>query len=159
MTKGELASKILKMIGVNTRFSEATPEETQDVLGYLEDWMLANNAMGRRIGYIQSGATPDPEDESGIPDWSVMGVTASVAIMIAPYFEKVVHPSIVRSAQQGIATISAKTCEVQPVQYPSRFPRGQAQGSPFGPKYYHPAERIKTGGDFLTDEGDEPITT
>lgn len=159
MTKGSLANKILSMLGINTRFSEATPEEVQDTLGYLEDWMLANNAAGRRLGYIQSGGTPDPEDEAGIPDWAVMGVTASVAIMCAPYFGKQAAPELYNTRAQGMATISMKTIEAQPVQYPGRFPKGQAQSGPFGQKYYHPEERIVTGGDFLTDEGDEPITT
>lgn len=157
MTKGELASKILKIIGINTRFSEATPEEVQDTLGYLEDWMLANNAIGRRLGYNQSGEL-NPEDESGVPDWAVMGVTWSVAIMAAVHFGKQALPDMYRFAGQGMATIAAKTIEAQPVQYPSGFPRGQAQGTAYGPKYYHPTDRIVTGGDFLTDEGDEPIT-
>lgn len=159
MTKGELAQKILKLIGVNTRFSEATPEELQDILGYMEDWMMSHNAVGKRIGYNQADGTVDPDDEAGIPDWSVMGVTNSVAMVVAPYFEKPIHPGIQMSARIGMQTIANRTVEVQPVQYPFRMPRGHAQGSPYSPKYYHPADRIRTNNDFLTDEGDEPITS
>lgn len=159
MTKGELAQKILKLIGVNTRFSEASPEEQQDVLGYMEDWMLSHSAVGKRIGYNQADGTVNPDDEAGIPDWSVMGVTYSVAIIVAPYFDKQVHPAIAQTAAIGMQTIANRTVEALPVQYPHRFPRGHAQGSPYAPKYYHPANRIRTNNDFLTDEGDEPITT
>lgn len=158
MTKGQLAQKILKLIGVNTRFSEADPEEVQDVLGYMEDWMLSQDAVGKRIGYNQADGTVDPDDEAGIPDWSVMGVTYSVAMIVAPYFEKPIHPAIAQTAAMGMQAIANRTVEVQPVQYPHRFPRGHAQGTPYAPKYYHPADRIRTNNDFLTDEGDTPIT-
>ena len=154
MTKGELASRILKLIGVNTRFSEGSPEEVQDVLGYLEDYMLASNAIGRRLGYHQADGVPNPNEESGVPDWAVMGITNAMAIYVAPYFDKQVHPAIARNASQGMATIQSKTAQVLPVQYPSRFPRGSAQG---GAKYYQPSDRIQTSNDFLTDDG-ETIT-
>lgn len=159
MTKGELANRILKLLGVNTRFSEADPQEVQDTLEYLEDWMLANNAVGRRIGWIQSDGTPDPGQEAGIPDWATMGVTNSVALYVAPYFEKQPNPMIQRSAQLGMQTISNCTVEVQDVQYPRRMPRGQANGSPWDFKYYHPENRVVTKNDYLTDEGDDPVTT
>lgn len=159
MTKGELAQKILRLIGVNTRFSEATPEEVSDVVGYIEDWMLSHNAVGRRIGWNQADGEPDPQDETGIPDWSVMGVTNSVAMMIAPYFDKQIHPAIPQSAAIGMQTITNRTVEVQPTQYPNRMPRGKAQYVPNGNQFYHPVNRIRTSNDFLTDEGDDPITT
>lgn len=159
MTKRDLANRILKLLGVNTRTSSASPEEIEDVLMYTEDWMLSNNAIGRRIGWVHSNGEPDPDQDAGIPDWSVMGVANSMAIYIAPYFEKVANPQIMLNAAQGMQTIAAMTVEVQPVQYPNRFPRGQANQAPVGPRYYHPENRIVTGGDFLTDEGDDPISS
>ena len=159
MTKEELANRILTAIGVNARTSEATPEEVQDTLKMAEDWLLSNNAIGRRLGYIVSDGIPDPNEETGLPDWSVLGVVYSVAELACTYFEKQYTPSMQRIAAQGMQTIANKTVELQDVQYPRRFPRGMSQGSPFAPKYYHPDNRIVTGGDYLTDEGDEPITT
>jgi len=159
MTKGDLANRILKLIGVNTRFSEATPDEVQDTLYNLEDWMLANNAIGRRLGWVISDGTPDPSEESGLPDWAIMGVTNSMALYVAPYFEKQPNPMIQRNAQIGMQTITARTIEIQGVQYPRRFPRGHANGSPFDWTFYHPENRIVTSNDYLTDEGDDTVTT
>lgn len=159
MTKGDLANRILKLIGVNTRFSEATPGEVQDTLINLEDWMLANNAVGRRLGWVQSDGTPDPAEESGVPEWAVMGIVNSVALYVSPYFEKQVNPIIAKNAAEGMRVIMNRTAEVQPVQYPTRFPRGHANGSPFGPKYWPQEDRIITSNDFLTDEGGDPITS
>ena len=159
MTKGELAERILRMLGVNTRFSEATPDEIQDVLRYTEDWMASNSAIGRRIGWSESSDdSPDPDDETGIPNWSTMGVTASIALMVAPYFGKEASPTIARTAALGMSTISARTVEVQDVQYPRRMPRG-GNSSLYGNKFYQPADRIQTSNDFLSDEGDDPITS
>ena len=159
LTKGELAQRILKLIGVNTRFSEASPEETQDTLGYLEDWMLATNAMGRRLGYFISSGTPDPAESSGIPDWSVMGVTNSVAMYIAPYFEKQIHPSIPLNAALGMQAISDNTVEIATIQYPNRMPMGQGNRTTYGQHYFHKSDRISTDGDYLSDDGGDIITT
>lgn len=159
MTKGELADRILKAIGVNTRFSSATPEETSDVIRMTEDWILSNNAVGRRIGYNVAAGDFDPDDDAGIPDWSVLGVTYSVAEMACAYFEKQYTPSMLRLASQGMQTITNKTVEVQDVQYPPRMPRGYAQRGPFGWRYYQPADRVRTNNDFLSDSGDDPITS
>ena len=159
MTKQKLANQILTLLGINTRTSSAEPEEIEDTLRHTEDWILAQNAVGRRIGWIENGETPDPEQETGLPKWAVMGVVNSMAIYLAPYFEKVANQEVVRNAAIGMQTIAAKTVEIQEVQYPRRFPRGQANGVPWGPKYYHPENRVVTGGDYLTDEGDDPIIT
>lgn len=160
MTKRELANRILTLLGINTRSSSADSEEIADTIKHTEDWMLSNNAVGRRIGWVVSSGEPDPDQESGIPDWAVMGVANSMALYMAPYFEKVsVHPSIAMNASLGMQTIASMTVEVQPVQYPSRFPRGQVNQHPHGPRYYQPEDRITTGGDYLTDEGDDTITT
>jgi len=55
-------------------------------------------------------------------------------------------------------TIVNRTVEYQPVRYPRRMPRGHST-YPFGPKYYHPENRVVTHNDYLSDEGDDPITT
>ena len=159
MTKAELASRILKAIGVNTRTSDADPIEVQDTLKMAEDWLLANNAVGRRLGYVVSDGEPDPTEETGIPDWAIMGVTYSVAEMACTYFEKQYTPSMARLAATGMRTIVNRTVEIQSVQYPSRFPRGQGNNTTYGPKYYHPENRVVTHQDYLTDEGDDPVTT
>lgn len=157
MTKGDLAQKILRILGVNTRFSEATPEEVQDVLGYVEDWMMAHNAVGKRIGYNQADGTVNPNDPAGIPDWAVMGVTNSIAEVVAPYFDKPIHPGISKAAMIGMQIIANRTIEVQDVQYPGRMPLGHSQRGPFGERYYHPVDRVRTNNDFLSDEGDDPV--
>ncbi|HEY9814424.1 MAG TPA: hypothetical protein V6D20_01250 [Candidatus Obscuribacterales bacterium] len=159
MTKAELANRILTAIGVNARTSEATQEEVQGTLKMAEDWLLSNNAIGRRVGYIVSDGLPDPNEETGLPDWATLGVVYSVAELACTYFEKQYTPSMMRIAAQGMQTIANRTVELQDVQYPHRFPRGMANGSPFSNKFYRPADRIVTHNDYLTDEGDAPITT
>lgn len=160
LTKGAIAQRILKMIGLNSRFTDASPEQVEDVLNYLEDWMNASNGIGTRLGYIQSNENPDPGEESGIPNWAVMGVTNAVAIMVCPYFDRAVHPSIVTNAAAGMRAIEARTIEMAEVQYPNRMPVGTGnRASVFGAKFYQPTDRIRTAGDFLSDIGDDIITS
>lgn len=159
MTKRELAIRILTLLGVNTRTSSATAEEIDDTLKHTQDWMMANDAIGRRLGWVDNGVTADPSEDSGLPDYAIMGVANSMAIYLAPYFEKAVHPSIIENAGLGMQTIAMKTVEMQTVQYPTGFPRGQAGSVPYGPQYYYAENRIVTGGDYLTDEDETPITT
>lgn len=146
-------------MGINTRTSSADPEEIEDTLNHVQDWMLSNNSVGRRIGWVVNGATVDPDEDAGIPDWAVMGVVNSMAVYLAPYFEKAIHPSWLTNAALGMQSIANNTVELQNSQYPAGFPRGQATTQPWGPKYYYPDNRVVTGGDYLTDEGDDPVVT
>ena len=158
MTKGELAQRILRLLGVNTRFTEADPGEVQDTLRYLEDWMTSENGIGRRVGWLFADGEPDPGDDSGVPEFAVLAITNNAALVVAPYFEKQVHPSIIRSAALGMQTIMARTVEAQEVPYPHRMPRGHANGSPYSRTFYPKTEYIRTDNDFLSDDEDEPIT-
>lgn len=159
MKKKTLAKRILTLMGINTRLSAASPEEIQDVLGHTNDWMMAQNGIGKRIGWVINGETPDPEEDSGVPDWAVMGIVNSMAIYLAPYFEKAVHPSWISNASVGMQTISNKTVEIQQVQRPRYFPRGSVNSGPWGNRTYQQENRIVTDGDYFTDSGDDPITT
>lgn len=146
-------------MGINTRTSSADPEEISDTLKHTQDWMLANNAIGRRIGWVVFTGEPDFDEDAGIADWAVMGVVNSMAVYLAPYFEKPINPAWQTNAMIGMSTITARTVEIQPVQYPSGFPRGQANTPPWGPHHYEPENRVVTGGDYLSDEGDDPVVT
>jgi len=142
---------------VNTNFTEATPEETQDVLKYTEDWFSQNSAIGRRVSWY-SEDNPDPASETGLPSWAVRGAVASVAVDVAPYFGKEASQSTRAMAASGMQTINARTISTQRVKYPNRMPLGQGNGSTYGGKYYEYYDNIQTFNDFLEDDGGEEIT-
>lgn len=159
-TKGKLASKIHKALGVNTRFVEASPEQVLDTLDTLNDWMMSNNAIGRRLGWVSNGDAPaDPKEESGIPDWSELGVTYSVAQLVAGYFEKPITPTIITGASNGMQTIVARTVANYRVPYPNRMPRGTGNNTLYGNKFYRQSDPIITFNDLLEDDSDSVITT
>ena len=109
-TKGNLAGKIHKALGVNTRFVEASPEQVLDTLETLNDWMLANDGMGRRLGWASNGDAPaNPDQESGIPSWADQGVVYSVAQLVAGYFEKTITQTMIVGASIGMQTIADNT--------------------------------------------------
>lgn len=159
ITKGELAQRILKLIGVNSRFSEADPEEVQDTIQYIEDWMASQDGIGTRLGYNFASDDYDPNDDTGLPSWAVQGSTYSIAIIICPYYDKPIHPGLVKGARTGMQTIKANTIDVQSVQYPDRMPLGQGNNSLWRNKFYRPEDRIITQSDYLEDDGDDIITS
>jgi hypothetical protein len=159
ITKGDLAGRILKIIGINTRFTEAEPEQVLDVVNYAQDWFLAQNAQGRRLGWVVAGGNPNLDAESGIPDWSILGSTYSIAIMIAPYFDKALSPAIQAVAADGMQVIVSNTVANETVQYPTRMPMGQGNRTTYTNRWFRQQDRITTGGDFLQDEGEDIITS
>ena len=158
ITKSTLANRILRLIGVNTRFVEAAPEQVIDVLHYVDDWMMANDGMGRRLGWPQND-DPDPDTETNLPNWAVMGVTNSVAVYVCPYFEKQIHPSLMINSAIGMQTISDNTVSNSTIQFPNTMPLGQGNRTTYGQRYYRKDDRISTEGDFLEDDSDSIIIT
>ncbi len=160
-TKGFLADRALKNLGVNTRFSTANPEEIADTIAGMEEWMAATSGIGKRIGYyFSSDPVIDPNQESGIPDWAELGVINSLAMYMSAYFDKQAPEDVVRNAAVGMQTIGNNTIEIAEVQYPNRMPVGRgSRWNTYGPRFYQGADRIQTSGDFLSDDGDDIITS
>lgn len=159
MTKEQLAQRILKLIGINSRFSEAEPHEIQDTLRYTNDWMMSLNGIGARLGWSSDDGEPDPSADTGLPDWAVLGVTNSVALLMCPFFDKQPHPMLFANKATGMNTIISRTIDNQRIQYPSTMPRGTGNRTLYGNRYYRPVDRIETEGDFLQDSGGEVITS
>ena len=161
ITKARLADRIHKALGINSRFTEASPDQVIDTLNSVNDWMNSENGIGVRLGWIETpeNEDSDPNEETGLPVWAINGVVYSCAAMVASYFDKVASPTIMKMAADGMQTIYSRTIEYQQVQYPGRMPLGSGNKSPWGPSYYAYCDRIQTSNDFLTDEGDDPITS
>jgi hypothetical protein len=118
--------------------------------------MMAQNGIGNRLGFNFSD---NPDDESNIPDWAMLGVINSVAISICPYFEKPIHPALVKNATVGMRTISSITAEVAPVQKPNTMPVGSGNHPIYSNQYNRKEDRVITSNDFLRDDGDDIVTT
>lgn len=161
ITKGDLAGRIHKALGVNTRFTEAAPDQVIDTLNTVNDWMNSEGGIGVRLGWIETaqGEAPDPLEETGLAPWAVQAVVYNCALLVASYFDKQPSQMIYRGAASGMQTLMARTAYVQPVRYPSTLPRGMANTTPYGPNYYRYCEPIQTSNDFLEDEGGDLIVT
>jgi len=158
ITKGELANRILRLMGVNTRFVEAAPEQVIDTLKYVDDWMMANDGMGRRLGWAQEDE-PNPDTPTNLPNWAIMGVSNSMAVYMCPFFEKQIHPSLMINSAIGMQTISDNTISNTPIQFPNTMPLGQGNRTTYGQRYYTKDDRISTEGDFLLDDSDSIVIT
>lgn len=161
ITKAKLADRIHKALGINTRFTEATPDQVIDTLTTVNDWMNSEGGIGNRLGWVETSSEddPDPSEETGLPSWAINGVVYSCAILVASYFDKTPTQMVVKGASDGMQTILARSASYQPVQYPGRMPLGSGNRSVYGPKFYNYTDRIQTSNDFLEDEGGDPITS
>ena len=159
ITKGKLAERIHKALGVNTRFTEASPDQVIDTLQTVNDWMNSEGGIGRRLGWVETdqGEDPNPEEETGLSPWAVQGVVYSCAILVASYFDKQASQAIYTAASSGMQTILARTAFVKRVRYPNGMPMGAGNKSPYGPNFYDYCEPIQTSNDFLEDEGGDFI--
>ena len=106
MTKATLADRIHKALGINTRFTEAEPDQVIDTLNTVNDWMNSEGGMGRRLGWIETpqDEDPDPNEETGLPPWAIQGVVYSCAELVAAYFDKAITPLILKGAAAGMQT-------------------------------------------------------
>ena len=156
MKKGKLVDLAFKKIGINTRTQSATPEETEDALYYLEMMITQWNGNGIRLGYAIE-EEPQAETESNIPSWANEGVFLALAYRLTSHFEKPIPQTLVAEANAAMATIFAKTAQVNEIEYPARMPKGSGNYTVHRGKFYQPTDLIQTGGDFLADDGDDLV--
>lgn len=157
-TKGQIAELAAKQLGISTRTKEASPEEIQDIVDFMESWAASTNAIGMRVGYTFE-ENPKSTTESGIPNWAERGFWSSIAVEMCPYFGRQATAEMIKAQRSGLQTITNETVMVKEYQYPERMPTGS--GDPYrvyGQRYYRNADRIRTDGDFLEDEGGDTIT-
>ena len=161
ITKAKLAERIHNVLGINTRFTEADPSQVIATLTTVDDWMNSKGGIGNRLGWVENdeNGDVDPDEETGLPQWAIQGVVYNCALLVAAYFDKQPSQAITLGAMSGMQTIEAKTAYIERVSYPDGMPKGERNHDVFGNKYFHHCNPIQTGGDFLEDEGGDPIAS
>lgn len=96
ITKGELVTRALKLLGVVDSITSADPEEIRDGLDTLDAMIAEWENHGIRLGYIlPSGELPSmPDDESGLADVKVFGVAQNLAVNLAPMLGREAQPTV-----------------------------------------------------------------
>ncbi len=86
ITKGELVTRALKMLGVVDSITSPDPEEIRDGIDTLDAMIVEWENHGIRLEYIlpSSESLSMPDDESGLADVKVFGVAQNLAVNLAP---------------------------------------------------------------------------
>lgn len=94
--KGDLVTRALKMLGVADSITSPDPSEIADGLETLDSMVAEWENHGIRLGYhlAADGVAANPGDESGIADKHVMGVSANLAVNMAPLIGREAQPTI-----------------------------------------------------------------
>lgn len=98
-TVGDIIQRALKAILVEGADGVLQPDEYQDGLDALNDYMAALEAQGIRLGYSRACSL---SDVATIPDGAIRGVVANLAIELAPQFSGRVTAALLKQASEGL---------------------------------------------------------
>lgn len=126
-TKGDIVRKALRKIGVasNATLTDVEPESMADALEDLEDMMAQWDADGVKIGYAFSSEPPNPDDQSGLDDWAINGVSLNLAIHISADYLRPIAPQLANDAFNAKTAIRKAILFVPPLVRRNDMPVGQ----------------------------------
>ena len=120
-TAGEVAEKALKRILVQAADAPLEPDEYQDFLATMNDYMEALYDDGIRLGYTN---VDNLADEVTVPAGAIRGIIANVAIEVSPDYGGSVSSELVMQAREGMKTMRKLGQTTIKTSYPSTLPQG-----------------------------------
>jgi hypothetical protein len=125
--KRHFVNKALEKVGYANYVFDNMPEQQESVLQSLDAMMATWDAEGIKLGY-PIPSSPDAsklDDESGVPDISVLAIYLNLAILIAPDFGKTISPEVKTTAKNAKRALLGFFAMPQEMQYPATLPQGQ----------------------------------
>lgn len=101
-TAGDLIRRALQNILVEAADSTLQPDEYQDGLDILNDYMASLEAQGVRLGYTRCC---NISDIVTVPDGAMRGIASNLAIDLAPQFGGRVSGGLVKQAAEGMKAL------------------------------------------------------
>ena len=137
-TVEQVANASLKLILAQAADAPLEPDEYNDYIFALNNWMLAMDASGIHLGYT---AVDSLSDIVTVPDGALLGIIANVAIDVAPSYSGKVMPALVLSAKTGLGIMRKLGSRVIPSHFPSTLPIGTGnQDNGFGHSKFYPGD-------------------
>lgn len=138
-TAAQVVKAILQRIIVQEAEADLDGEEVNDVVFAMNNYMLALDADGIRLGYTEITTIGQ---EVTIPTGALRGLIANVAVEIAPDYGAVATPELVRAAEEGLETMEKLGVAITTSAMPSTLPRGSGNRprNGFANSLYYPDE-------------------
>jgi len=120
-TVAQVAKASLQRILVQASEADLEPDEYQDYIFALNNYMLALDANGISLGYT---AVSGLGDTVTVPTGALRGIIANMAIEVAPDYNGQVTDALRIAADEGLKTMRLLGQRITPSAYPSNLPRG-----------------------------------
>lgn len=156
-TKQAIVLRALRRAGLasSAMLLAPEPESIQDGLQDLEDMMAAWEGDGVPLSYRYTSAPePQPDEESGIPDWSINAVVHNLALVMCVDNQRPIPAKLDTLAYNDLRTVKARLVTVPSLQRRNDMPRGTGNATgidPFG------RGRFYLEHDSLTDDNGKAI--
>lgn len=123
-TKGDLVNSALEEIGIAEYEFDISPEQRQSAIRKLDMMMAEWGARGIRLSYpVTKSRTPDPDQETEVPDWAGEAIVTNLAIKLAPSYGKQVSMGTMAAATRTYTTVCGVFASPKEMQFNS-MPKG-----------------------------------
>ena len=120
-TVAQVAKAALQRILVQASESSLEPDEYQDFIFAMNNYMSQLDAQGVSLGYTE---VENLADEVTIPAGALRGLIANMAIEVSPDYGGVISQGLVVAAQQGLQTMKLLGQRIGKTALPSTLPIG-----------------------------------
>lgn len=120
-TVAQVAKAALQRILVQASESALQPDEYQDFIFAMNNYMLALDAQGIHLGYT---AVSDLADQVTVPVGALRGLIANMAIEVSPDYGGVVTDALVLQAREGMQAMRMLGQTIGATRMPSTLPIG-----------------------------------
>jgi len=120
-TVAQVAKAALQRILVQASEAALEPDEYQDFIFAMNNYMAQLDAQGISLGYTE---VSDLGDTVTIPTGALRGLIANMAIEVSPDYGGVVSEGLVLAARQGLQTMRTIGQRIRASALPSTLPLG-----------------------------------
>ena len=120
-TVSQIAKASLQRILVQASEADLEPDEYQDFIFAMNNYMLALDAEGVKLGYTEVSSLGD---DVTIPAGALRGLIANMAIEVAPDYSGIVSPALANAAKEGMKAMRRLGQTIVATAYPSTLSRG-----------------------------------
>ena len=120
-TVAQVAKASLQRILVQASEAPLEPDEYQDFIFSMNNYMTQLDAQGVQLGYTELSTLGD---EVTIPAGALLGLIANMAIEVAPDYSGVISQGLVKAAREGYITMQTIGQTMGGTRMPSTLPIG-----------------------------------
>ena len=151
-TVKQLINKALEKILVQSDQQPAQVIELESAFESFQEWIDLIKADGLNIG-ITPASIDDTVGSLNFPDGTYQGLVFNFAVVLATEYDRVITPSLINNAEDGMRVIEKILVSIQPTAYGPRVPIGSGNSGDddFTEDYYRARQAVTPYGDSIIE--------